>query len=126
MSHEEIYVAQGGGVKTKKHYCRQRATVAVRQQCSNETKKPALPSAFDMIYPLQSRGAHCPVRQLLPAATAVLLCAVLLYVLPSMLLRDDVGCVLTMGCVLGMGCVLAVSCVAHVSQKIYKGVSKHI
>ena len=83
MSHE-IYVAQAGAVKTKKQYCRQSSTVAVRQLAGQQRKKPALPSAFDMIYVPRSLAVHSalnPVRQLLSAATAVLLCAVLLYVL---------------------------------------------
>ena len=90
MSHEEIYVAQGGAVK---------------------------PSAFDMMYPSQSRGAQCPV----PTAAACCQCCACVCraaIRTAMLLR-------AVRCVLAMGCVLAVSRVAHVSKN-YKGVSIQI
>ena len=64
-----------------------------------------------MIYPLQSRGAQCPV----PCATAAACCHCCASVCraavrTAVLLRY-------VGCVLAMGCVLAVSRVAHVSKK---------
>ena len=84
MSHEEFYVAQGGAVKTKNHYyyCRQRATVAARQQCSKRRNQHCrLHSTRCIPCNLAAHSALCHVRQLLPAATAVLLCAALLQVL---------------------------------------------
>ena len=80
---------------TSKYYRRQRATV---RQPVQRAKKPALPSALDMIYPSQF-AAHRALCDccclLLPAATAASVCRA------AMHLRE-VGCVLAVGRVLAV------------------------
>ena len=82
-----------------------------------QTEKPALPpSAFDMIYPSQSRGVQCPVPCATADAAGCHCCASVCRVAirTAMLLRD-------VGGVLAMGSVLVVSRVAHVSKNYERG-----